>query len=610
MRYDFIIRNAEVLDGSGNESFTADIAVKDGVIVTVGRIPEDAQADEIIDASGKSLAPGFIDAHSHADLAAARYPGMDNLLVQGITTVFAGQCGMGVAPSVDHSLGMVEDGIRIGPDVQGLIREHYKEHSSRAALTAERQFLDELYARCYGVDKDWGDWAEYEASLIKKGPGANMILLAGHGALRAEVMGLNCDREASAEETERLCSLLDRTMKQGASGLSFGFDYAPGSFAGYDELLKLSQVVADNGGILAAHTQFSPRRGSGTVSGFQPIDGYRELLELGLKTGARIQLSHLRCGYKPVPDPVAGRAYAKAVTDLIDEYRAKGVKAGWDVLPNYTDAGLFEPMLASKFPVFLEECGSLKAFEAVLRTAEGFEKLLSRAEKGEGGGMIPGLPRWEEGYVVRQCAEDSFAGKSIAELASGEGTDPLRFALLLLREDVRTCVSLHMPDGELRGFDWYISRPDVSVGLDVGTSPMNCQLEKRPDMPPVYRGGWADFAGMAYMMCRNRHLSREHLIAAVSGNTALDLGLSDRGFVRPGMKADLVLMDWDILDDNIDYIHPNRGPLGIERVWVNGVLAAAEGKPLAAGAGTILHIDQRQRTSRERNQKWHLLKKE
>ncbi len=590
MRYDLIIKNAYVIDGSGAEGFNADVAVKDGVIAFVGTLAEDAAAEETVDAGGKCLVPGFIDAHSHADLAAARYPGMENYLVQGVTTVFAGQCGMGVAPSEHFSLGMVEDGTRIGPGVQRRIREYYGSSASPVALAAEKDVIDSLYRECYGVEKDWGDWASYEKSLENRGLGTNMILLVGHGTLRAEVLGTGCERAASPEETDRICDLLDRSMKQGASGLSFGFDYAPGSYAKEDELLRLAQVVADNGGVLAAHVQFSPRRGAETVVGFQPIDGYRELLELGLRTGARVQLSHLRCGYKPVPDAEAGSRYARAVTDLIDEYRAKGVEAGWDVLPNYTDAGTFEPMLASKFPALLEECGSLTAFEEKLRTGEGFAECLRRAENGEGGGMIPRMPRWAESYVVRQCKDPGLCGKTIEQIAKDSGTQPLEAALRLLRDDIRTCVSMHHPDGELRGFDWYIGRPDVSVGLDVGSSPLDCQLETRPDMPPVYNGGWADFAGTAWMICRNRHLPKEHLIASLTGNTAKNLGLSDRGLVRPGFKADLVMIDWDKYGDNVDYVHPNRGPSGIERVWVNGIPAAERGRPLNAGAGRILDI--------------------
>ena len=161
--------------------------------------------------------------------------------------------------------------------------------------------------------------------------------------------------------------------------------------------------------------------------------------------------------------------------------------------------------------------------------------------------------------------------------------------LELLRSDVRTCGRLVVAQKDYIGFSEFVNHPDASIGLDTECCNYDCCMESRPDMPPVYMGSYSDFSGMVWLI---KHpdvcVSREKLIASMTGRTAKNLGLRDRGLVREGMRADLLVIDWERLDANIDYIHPNRAPKGIDYVFVNGVLTAEQGKPLNPRAGMVI----------------------
>ncbi len=590
--YDLLIKNAKVMDGTGADAFSADVAVKDGVICGVGNLGY-MESAETVDAAGRSVVPGFIDSHSHADLTAARFPDMENLTAQGVTTVCAGNCGMGAAPLTRYYMGTSGDGEALEKVRPPLVT---KESPQTAAVVLPIEPVRRAFSEAYGVSLDWSSWQKFNRHFERCGLGANMMCLVGHSILRIQIMGPDCLRAASTEEIEAMCALLRQCMEEGACGLSYGFDYAPGNWAEDEEILRLAAVVAEYDGLLSAHVQHSGLRRGKLDRGFQPYQGFRELLEIGLKTGARLQVSHLRTPFKPLNDKEAASAAAQALLGLLDEYRAKGVRVGWDVLPNYPVAGEYAPMLASLLQCYVERCGSLTRFGEMLGDNVYCARL--RAELAEGKNLGRGelysfdidMPGWDAMWRVTRHNEKSYEGKTTRELAKLAGLEPLDMLLRLLETDVRTCIRLDDPGKEYIGFADFIHHPDAAIGLDVECWNYDCNQETRPDMPPVYLGAYSDFSGMAYLLTHPdaADLRREDRIAAMTGRTARNLGLRDRGFVKEGMRADLVLLDWEKLSPSVDYVHPNRAPAGIDAVWVNGRLTAEKGRLYNPRAGRII----------------------
>ena len=542
-----------------------------------------------MDAAGKVVTPGFIDSHSHADLTVARFPNMENLTAQGITTVCAGHCGMGCAPLGKWYMSTMGDAKAVERVLAPLINPSIPQLE---ALVLDTEEIRQAYADAYGVQLDWSSWKEYTDHLCREGIGPNLMTLVGHGNLRVQIMGPDCMRAATSEEIAGMTALLDQCMKEGACGLSFGFDYVPSSYAQDDELLALADVVSRHDGFLSAHVQHSALRRGQREPEFQPYQGFQEFLEIGRKTGARLQVSHLRTPFKPLDNRQAATAAAHALMDLIHSYQEKGVRVHWDVLPNYPWAGEYAPMLASLLLPYVERCGSLTRFGQMLNRALYFNRLLRELKDPSilGEQSMLSVPGWDEMWVVTRHTDPKYEGWTIRSLAGKSGCSPMQKLLELLREDVRACGRLVSAQKEYIGFADFAHEPDVSIGLDVSGCDFDCQMESRPDMPPVYLGAYSDFSGMVYFLTHadTADIRREDRIAALTGHTAKNLRLRDRGFVQTGMRADLLVLDWDALDPNIDYIHPNRAPKGIERVYVNGVLTVLDGTPLNPRAGQVI----------------------
>lgn len=587
--FDLIIKNGTIIDGTGADAFRADIGVCGGRIAKIGDL-QDAEAAQVADVKGKTVTPGFIDSHSHADVSIPQYPELESLTAQGITTVCTGHCGMGLAPLNRYYMGMFHDEEALDAVFPPLFAG---ERLGRVPVV-ELAPLRGVYQKLYGTALDWSSFGEFLSRAEGAGIGPNLVAFAPHGPIRIAVMGDDFRRAATESEIRAMCDLLEQCMKEGAHGLSFGFDYQPGDYANEDELLALMGVVARYDGIVTAHTQHSPRRGARSIEGFQPLDGYREMLELGLKSGAQVHISHLRPGYRGLPAPELIDEACRSVMRLFDEYRSRGVRASWDVLPHYADAGHYSPMLASKLGAYVGQCGGLTRFQAMLGQREYRMRLKAELEAGVNPGVnaVYGFsakaPGWQNIYEITQCTLPGCTGKTIGELAQEQNAAPLDVLLDLLAADPRTCARIRLPKKSTLGLDFYASQPDVCFGLDVGGCNFACNRESRPDMPPLYAGAYSDFSGMIMLLCSGVIGRREDFIAALTGRTARNYRLADIGFVREGLRADLTVLDWENLDPNISYITPNQAPRGVDLVYVGGRLTAEKGRCLNPRAGAVI----------------------
>jgi len=269
-RWDLLIRNASIYDGSGSPPIAGDIAIKGDRIGAVGAV-EGASSREI-DARGRAVAPGFIDVHSHDDFAVFITPEMEFKTMQGVTTDVVGNCGLGASP--------------------------YR--------TATSMFAS---MRNSGSVPAWEGYPGYLDTIDKNPPSLNVAVLVGHGSIRQGAMG-NADREPTREEFAQMRKWLREALEAGAVGLSTGLIYEPGRYARTEEIIELAREMAATGGLYASHM----RNEAGGL-----LDSIRETIRIGEEAGVPSQISHHKA---------SGRENWGMVRDslrLIEEARARGI---------------------------------------------------------------------------------------------------------------------------------------------------------------------------------------------------------------------------------------------------------------------------------------------
>jgi N-acyl-D-aspartate/D-glutamate deacylase len=285
----YILKDCRVVDGTGRAAYRCDVGLRDGKIVSTGRI--DANSGErVIDCGGLALAPGFIDLHSHSDLGAMEHPGESNKLSQGVTTEIAGNCGFSLFPVTEAGR----------PAVRAMIKSFGKD-----------------------FDIPWKSGAEYYGLLRKIGIGFDYYPLVGHGMLRINAMGFEA-RRSSPDELRLMEDLLTAEMEGGARGFSTGLGYLPGCFADTEELIALARVAARYGGIYTSHLRDQGR---------DLLKSIAEAVRIGEEAGIPVVISHLKAY------GVSNWGMAPKALELIEAARAKGLKVMADANVRATRMG-------------------------------------------------------------------------------------------------------------------------------------------------------------------------------------------------------------------------------------------------------------------------------
>ena len=375
--YDILFKNAHIADGTGNPMYHADVAVKDGKIAKIGYNLK-AEAQQVIDATGKVLSPGFIDAHSHLDKRLEAVPHCAHMLAQGVTTIIGGMCGGSPAPiSQDH----YEDGLR-------LVGSKYSEESLRARL-------------------DVGDYIDY---LSKIPLGSNATFLIGHGNIRVAAMGFVA-RKATPEELDRMRELTRRCMKAGAMGVSFGLIYPPGSYADTEELIAVAEVVAQYGGVITAHV-----RGEG----LQLIEATDELLRVARATGVRTVHSH----HKASAGPMNWNKTAATIAMM-----EKAIADGYDIFCDQYPYTASSNGMKANIPQELHALGIPKMVEMMTDPAQR-EALKPQILKG-----MTAHERLQYIMIGHSSSHPEYDGRMLNEIADELGVDPYELHCDLLRDD-------------------------------------------------------------------------------------------------------------------------------------------------------------------------------
>jgi N-acyl-D-amino-acid deacylase len=499
--YDVLIRNAHVLDGSGNPWFAADIAVSADRVVAVGSLPG-AKAPRVIDARGLTVAPGFIDVHSHsAEGLTGALSTATPLLAQGVTTVL------------------------VNPDGGGPVD-----------LASQRQMLE------------------------SQGVGVNVAQFIGHGSVRQAVLGM-ADRVPSDGELDRMRALVRAAMDAGAVGLSSGLYYAPGSYARTEEVIALARVAAEGGGVYSSHIRDEADYTIGVVAA---VDEVIRIAEEARLPGV---VSHMKA-----LGPKQWGLSTKLV-ERIEQARARGVQVYADQYP-YEASGT--SLSAALVPRWAQEGGRARFLERLagddrdrIRTAIA-DNLARR-----GGATTLVISSYEPDRALE--------GRSLADIASRRGVDPVDLVVTLLERGDGGLVSFNMSEDDIA----HIMRQPWTMTCSDG------DLTAPGDGKPHPRG-YGAFARKLAVYARERGVVG--LADAVRSMTSLPaqvFGLKDRGVLRRGARADLVIFDPLEIRDRATYASPQLLAEGMRYVLVNGKVVVDAAAPTGATAGRLLSVERR-----------------
>ncbi len=492
--YDVLIRNARVIDGSGNAGFRADVAVKDGRIAAVGQLAG-ASAARSIDAAGRVIAPGFIDVHTHVEGNIERNPRADNFLLDGVTTVITGNCG-----------------------------------SSELNLAA------------------WFD------KLTKLGLGINVGSLVGHNSVRREVMGA-ANRQATAAEIQKMQSIIDRAMRDGAAGFSTGLEYVPGTYSNTAEVVALAKAAAAHGGVYTSHMR---------DEGIHEIEAITEAVNVGKEAGMRVEISHLKIDRRRVWG-ASDQSLA-----LIEKFRREGVDVGADQYP-YDRAAT---NLGIRLPSWALADGKVKErlAEPATRQKIAAEMKANLADMGE--------PDYAFATVARFAASPAYEGKTIPEIAAMKGRaagvdGQIETIFDLMNAGGASMIYKLMGDVDIERIMRY---PFTAIASDGGVTQMGVGN-------PHPRSYGTNARVLAEYVRTRGVLTLEDAVRRMTSLPARTFNLQDRGLVKAGMAADLVVFDPARVQDKATFAKPHQYTEGFDFVLVNGKIAVDGGKLTAARGG-------------------------
>jgi len=525
---DLIIKGCRVVDGTGKPAFTAEVGVsRDRVVLIRESIEQEAR--RTIQAAGLCLAPGFIDPHTHSDVTLLVDRKAESKIRQGVTTEIIGNCGSSPAPQIG---------------------------SSREEALAE--------AKPLGLEISWTDMSGYIECLVTPGVAVNVVPLVGHNTARGAVMGFGDLQPTPAQQAE-MERLVAESIQQGARGLSTGLFYPPGLYAATEEVVGLARAAAQNGGIYASHIR------SESDGLFAAVE---EAIEIGAKANARVEISHVKLeGFRNFSG-------VERLIELIERANADGVQVGCDQYP-YTASSTW---LASILPNWAQAGGG-KAVAARMSQADTREVLLedwkNHREEWEN---RSGVQDWQDILITQAEGYPELSGINLSDAARDAGKGPIEtaFDLIAATNGQVGCVFFDQLEDNVRTL---MRHPLVVVGSDgAALSPFGV-LGQGKGHPRSY-GTFPRVLG--HYVREVGLLSLEEAVRKMTSATAERFGLTDRGIIREGSWADLVLFDPQTVIDRATFTDPHQFPAGIPYVVVNGVMVIDNYQHTNALPGRVL----------------------
>jgi N-acyl-D-amino-acid deacylase len=526
--FDLIIANGNVVDGSGGLWFPADVAVKNDQIARVGRLQEkEKSARRIIDAKGLTVAPGFIDIHSHSDFSLLVDGTAQSKIRQGVTTEVLGEANSA------------------GP-IQGKATRDLGE---------------------YNLQADWKTLGEYFTRLQKNGTSVNVASYVGATQVRSCLLGEE-SREPTPDEMARMKQLVVEAMQDGAFGLSSSLIVPPDTYITTQQLIELASAVKPYGGIYSTHI-----RGEGETI----REAVKEAITIGEKAQVPVDIIHLKIADKRLWGKM------KEVCALIEEARSRGLQVTANQYPYI--AGQND--LVALIPPWAMEGGRAKMLERL-----NDHSLRARMEKD----IYAGVKGWYDHYLSMQGWEGAviasvksekskvYEGKSVAEIAKMTNKKPTEVVFGLLKEEGGSVPTVYFVIGE-EDLRYAMKIPWVSVGSD-GTAVRPDGILGQGKPHPRWYGTFPRVLGK--YVREEKVISLEEAIKKMTSLNAAKLGLSDRGLLKEGMKADITIFNAERIIDKATFGNPHQYPEGIEYVIVNGTVVVDRGQHVGAKPGRVL----------------------
>ncbi len=526
--YALVIINGRILDGCGNPWYWGDLAIEQGKIVEIASRGT-LHGKQTIDAVGRFIAPGFIDIHTHSDLSILVNRRAESVVRQGVTTELIGNCGMSPAPVTDDHI--LE------------LKRYWGPISDQPE-----------------VGWQWRTFGQYLQSLVEGGLAINIAALSGHGALRMAVMGLE-QRDPTVIELKDMQQLLDEAMLAGAFGMSTGLVYPPGYFADTPEIITLCKVVAKYHGMYASHI-----RGERETI----LAAVEEAIQIGREAGIPVQISHNAPKFGAPCD-------ARANLLLVEEARAVGqdVTVDNDV---HTDLG---PALTGGLPQEIQDLPAEEIAEFLKDAGkrEAIRKEIVADQKPAFGpvGLLK-HGQWQRITMLHASKSLGVIGKTIQAISGERGLEPFDTYFDLIIENGHSAEAIfdYIDEENIRIL---LQHPAVMISSD---GQVQAPYGFLNDPPPYEPCSYGEFPGVLERYVREESvLTLQEAIRKMTSFPAQRLGLTDRGVLRPGAWADVVVFDLERLHDRATNLYPHSYPFenfphqypqGIDYVFVNGVM--------------------------------------
>jgi dihydroorotase/N-acyl-D-amino-acid deacylase len=529
--FDIVILNGHVVDGTGSPWYAADIGIRDGRVAAIGRLAG-GQAKQTIDAGGKVVAPGFIDMLGQSELTVLVEPTLPSKIFQGITTEITGEGGS-VAPLND------------------------------AIVKADKVGYEHLQ-----ITPDWRTYAQYFARAEKQGIGINMAHYVGATQVRRMVLG-DADAQPTPAELERMKALVREAMEQGAVGVSTSLQYAPAPYAKTDELVALAAEASKYGGVYATHMR---------SEGDRVIDALDEAIRIGREARIPVEIWHVKAAGK------RNWGRMKEIVAKIEDARRQGVDITADT---YGYTAWFNSFSAF-IPPWAHDGGDEKL---IGRLKDPATRAKIRAD------MLNAEDRsWDNEWqeisgpesvligAVQNPDLKGIQGKTLKDVASDWKLDPIdALCEILIRDHAFTEVAVFaMSEADV---SMAVAQPWVAFNNDSqGTAPAGLLGQEHPH-PRAY----GTFPRVLRKFVReDKLIALEDAIRKMSALPAQKLRLADRGVIKAGMWADLVVFDPATVTDVATFELPNQLSTGMDYVLVNGVPVITAGKATGARPGKIL----------------------
>lgn len=525
--FDIIIANGTIVDGTGRKRYLGDIGIKNNIIAKVGELKND-HAKEIIDANGKIVTPGFIDITNQSDsyLTILANKSLDSLIKQGITTALIGHYGSSLAPLGSNALNNPRN--RFIDRFRSLM---VSPPQSAYALRSIRRWVD-----ITGININWVTLTDFRNEMEKRGMGVNLATLVGHSTLRRTTIG-NEQRELSSEEREILKRLIGEALDEGAFGISFGLRFSHTRYIPTEELLDLASFVNSKNG----KCYINIRNDRGDI-----VNAVKEAIEIAEATSSGVEITHLKTNsdteiqffeaLKYIED-----AHNRGININFDFYPYKySWKVMYTLLPGWMIRGKREDMLGR------------------LKNPELYEKVVKDLEKN--------AIDFSKITIAYAPHNKAFSGKNIAEMGRKRNIAPER-AFLDAFIGVNAQALLFDERKSEKAVNAMARHPLSILSSGAG----GYQSEYARDGQLVHPRSFGAFPHyLEKYVKEQKTIALENAIQKMTSIPALKIGITDRGFIDEGLKADIVVFDLKNIKDRSSMQNPFMYPQGIDHVIING----------------------------------------